>query len=146
MKLASIASWTTKPTGSSQFHAQIRQQLSRQQTFQSVLPCTASRNASNTAPSLHLQDNSKAGDKLLPAIPKHVSIIMDGNGRWAQERGLPPRRGHEAGARAARTVVEQCLQHDIKALTVRLLTSLCQCLDAVASYHNKQHFILFLCH
>jgi len=44
--------------------------------------------------------------------PEHVAIIMDGNGRWAQERGMPRWRGHEAGADAVRRVTEAtCRQH-----------------------------------
>jgi undecaprenyl pyrophosphate synthase len=40
-------------------------------------------------------------------IPRHVAIIMDGNGRWAQERGFPREFGHRNGARAVREVVEE---------------------------------------
>lgn len=51
-------------------------------------------------------------------LPQHVAIIMDGNGRWAQLRGLPVRQGHEAGAKAVRLVIKECLEHNIAALTV----------------------------
>ena len=50
--------------------------------------------------------------------PRHIAIILDGNGRWAQQKGLSPRQGHEAGAKAVRKVVQQCLLHNISALTV----------------------------
>ena len=40
--------------------------------------------------------------------PRHVAIIMDGNGRWAKERGLPRSAGHRAGAESVRRVVEAC--------------------------------------
>jgi undecaprenyl diphosphate synthase len=44
----------------------------------------------------------------LPALPRHVAIIMDGNGRWAKSRGLPRFAGHRAGAKTVRTIVEEC--------------------------------------
>ncbi len=51
-------------------------------------------------------------------VPYHVAIIMDGNGRWAQARGLPRTAGHQAGVQAARHIVEVC-NHQ---LGVRVLT------------------------
>jgi undecaprenyl diphosphate synthase len=55
-----------------------------------------------------------------PAIrgPRHVAIIMDGNGRWAQMRGRPRLFGHHAGARRIREVVEACPDHGVKYLTI----------------------------
>ncbi len=50
--------------------------------------------------------------------PRHVAIIMDGNGRWAQARGRPRLFGHQAGARRVRDVVEACPSLGIKYLTV----------------------------
>ncbi|WP_170606852.1 isoprenyl transferase [Ruegeria arenilitoris] len=50
--------------------------------------------------------------------PKHVAIIMDGNGRWAQARGRPRLYGHHAGARRVREVVEACPRLGIKYLTI----------------------------
>src|SRR5207237_1584730 len=41
-------------------------------------------------------------------IPRHIAIIMDGNGRWAVRRGLERVRGHQQGARTVRTVVTEC--------------------------------------
>ena len=54
----------------------------------------------------------------LKALPKHIAIIMDGNGRWARRRGLPRVAGHCAGIRAAREVVETCSQLKISYLTL----------------------------
>ncbi len=54
----------------------------------------------------------------MQAGPKHVAIIMDGNGRWAQARGRPRLFGHHAGARRVREVVEACPGLGIKYLTV----------------------------
>jgi len=48
---------------------------------------------------------------------------MDGNGRWAQQRGLPRSSGHQAGVKATRTVVEQCARRGIKMLTVYAFSS-----------------------
>ena len=53
----------------------------------------------------------------------HVAIIMDGNGRWAQSRGLPRSCGHAAGAGALRRVVESAVQHGIATLTLYAFSS-----------------------
>ncbi|KAJ1385935.1 Decaprenyl diphosphate synthase-like, partial [Sesbania bispinosa] len=51
-------------------------------------------------------------------MPKHVAVIMDGNGRWAKMRGLPPWAGHEAGARSMIRLMRLCCSWGIKVLTV----------------------------
>lgn len=51
-------------------------------------------------------------------LPRHVAIIMDGNGRWARRRGLPRVAGHRAGAEALRGVVKSCIEAGIEVLTV----------------------------
>jgi undecaprenyl diphosphate synthase len=52
-------------------------------------------------------------------VARHIAIIMDGNGRWAQERGLKRVKGHEQGAETVRSVTTYCSQHsDIKRLTL----------------------------
>ena len=51
-------------------------------------------------------------------LPRHVAIIMDGNGRWATERGLPRTAGHEAGADSVREVVRACRSLGIRYLTL----------------------------
>ena len=53
----------------------------------------------------------------------HVAIIMDGNGRWAQSRGLPRIKGHEMGARAARRIVEAVKARGIRYLTLYAFSS-----------------------
>ena len=55
----------------------------------------------------------------MASLPRHVAIIMDGNGRWAKRHGLSRAAGHEAGARSVRAVVEACreLEH-IKVLSL----------------------------
>ena len=50
-------------------------------------------------------------------IPNHVAVVMDGNGRWAKERGLPRTRGHEAGEHALFDVVEGAIQIGVKELS-----------------------------
>lgn len=55
----------------------------------------------------------------LPAnIPQHVAIIMDGNGRWAAERGLPRLAGHRAGTENLRTIIEASVEFGIEYLTI----------------------------
>ena len=51
-------------------------------------------------------------------LPKHVGIIMDGNGRWAKLRGLPRKAGHREGAQTFRTITRYCSQVGIRYLTV----------------------------
>ncbi len=51
-------------------------------------------------------------------IPKHIAIIMDGNGRWAKQRGLPRNAGHKAGAETFRHIAEHCNRLGVKYLTV----------------------------
>lgn len=51
-------------------------------------------------------------------LPKHIAIIMDGNGRWAQKRGLPRTLGHKAGVEALKKIIQACLEFKINILTV----------------------------
>src|SRR6266513_4687615 len=51
-------------------------------------------------------------------LPKHIAIIMDGNGRWADRRSLPRVAGHKAGIGPVRSTVETCARLGIKALTL----------------------------
>jgi undecaprenyl diphosphate synthase len=51
-------------------------------------------------------------------MPKHIAIIMDGNGRWAESRGLNRTKGHEAGAKSVRSITEFCAKNEIKYLTL----------------------------
>ncbi|MRH77207.1 di-trans,poly-cis-decaprenylcistransferase [Spiribacter sp. C176] len=57
------------------------------------------------------------------ALPKHVAIIMDGNGRWAAQQGEPRHQGHRAGAEAVRNTVETCARAGIEALTLFAFSS-----------------------
>ena len=56
--------------------------------------------------------------RLHGAAPRHIAIIMDGNGRWAQERGLPRPAGHHAGMTSVREAVEGCLAAGVDVLTL----------------------------
>src|SRR4051812_12768489 len=56
-------------------------------------------------------------------IPRHLAVIMDGNGRWARQRRRPRVIGHRAGARAVTVCVEFCLQQGIEALTLFAFSS-----------------------
>jgi undecaprenyl diphosphate synthase len=51
-------------------------------------------------------------------IPRHVAIIMDGNGRWARQQGFPREFGHRAGAGAVRGIVEECVKLGVEVLTL----------------------------
>ena len=57
------------------------------------------------------------------AIPRHVAIIMDGNGRWASRRGLPRAAGHKAGAEAVRRTMQAAVDSGVEALTLYAFSS-----------------------
>ena len=54
----------------------------------------------------------------LASVPRHVAIIMDGNGRWARRRGLPRLAGHRAGTENVRRTVRSCLDFGIEVLSI----------------------------
>jgi undecaprenyl diphosphate synthase len=54
----------------------------------------------------------------LDRLPRHVAVIMDGNGRWAQQRHLPRVAGHRSGTKTARSTIETCARLKIEALTL----------------------------
>lgn len=56
-------------------------------------------------------------------VPRHVAIIMDGNGRWAQQRGLPRVAGHRAGAEAVRRALQAAADHGVEVLTIYAFSS-----------------------
>ncbi|MEJ7746229.1 MAG: polyprenyl diphosphate synthase [Luteimonas sp.] len=56
-------------------------------------------------------------------IPRHLAVIMDGNGRWAERRKRPRIIGHRAGARAVNICIDFCLEHGIAALTLFAFSS-----------------------
>jgi undecaprenyl diphosphate synthase len=58
-----------------------------------------------------------------PDIPRHIAIIMDGNGRWARERNLPRTEGHRNGAEAVRRVTEACGELGVEYLTLYAFSS-----------------------
>jgi undecaprenyl diphosphate synthase len=56
-------------------------------------------------------------------LPRHIAVIMDGNGRWAQERGMPRQEGHRRGVRSVRSVIEESCRLGIGQLTLYCLSS-----------------------
>ena len=60
----------------------------------------------------------KARQQSKDKLPCHLGIIMDGNGRWAQKRGLPRSAGHSAGAANFKTITRYCSKIGIQYLTV----------------------------
>ena len=64
-------------------------------------------------------EESQLLEKLdLTRLPRHVAVIMDGNGRWAQKRHLPRIAGHRSGTQSARTTIETCARLKMEALTL----------------------------
>jgi undecaprenyl diphosphate synthase len=60
---------------------------------------------------------------VLVSIPKHIAIIMDGNGRWAEARGQPRHAGHKEGVRPVRMCIEECSRRGVGALTLFAFSS-----------------------
>lgn len=71
-------------------------------------------------------------------LPRHIAIIMDGNGRWAQRQGLPRIEGHRRGVASVRRTVEQCAELGIQQLTLYCLSS--------ENWKRPQHELDFLMH
>ena len=65
-----------------------------------------------SSPTPHLSAEGRA------SLPRHVAVIMDGNGRWAKQRGLPRVEGHRQGAESARTIIRTAGELGIKYLTL----------------------------
>jgi len=61
----------------------------------------------------------KSGDNM----PRHIAIIMDGNGRWAQKRLMPRAFGHQAGVKTVRKIVEYCANNNVEVLTLFAFSS-----------------------
>lgn len=59
----------------------------------------------------------------MSSVPNHIVVVMDGNGRWAKQRGLSRNAGHKAGVEATRALVENCVKNNIKALTIFAFSS-----------------------
>src|SRR6185436_8475795 len=55
-------------------------------------------------------------------LPKHIAIIMDGNGRWARQRGLPRVEGHRRGVKSVRSTIEECCALGVGQLTLYCLS------------------------
>jgi undecaprenyl diphosphate synthase len=84
----------------------------------SVGPRTRNVKSSESLPLLKREEARLLEQLDLRRLPKHIAVIMDGNGRWAQRRHLPRVAGHRAGVSSARTVIETCARLDISALTL----------------------------
>ena len=67
-----------------------------------------------------MSDSSNSAESILP---RHVAVVMDGNGRWANKRHLPRAAGHKAGVSATRKIVENCAKKGIEALTIFAFSS-----------------------
>jgi undecaprenyl diphosphate synthase len=74
----------------------------------------------NLAPA---SNDARPGESGTPSVPRHVAIIMDGNGRWAKARGLPRLAGHRQGAEAARKVLRAAGEAGIECLTLYAFSS-----------------------
>lgn len=76
--------------------------------------------------------------QLAERLPRHIAIIMDGNGRWAQRQGLPRIEGHRRGVTSVRQTVEECARMHIDQLTLYCLSS--------ENWKRPQHELDFLMH
>jgi undecaprenyl diphosphate synthase len=67
--------------------------------------------------------NPAAPSPHLPRLPRHIAVIMDGNGRWAAQRGMPRVLGHRQGAESVRRIVTECARLGVEALTLYSFSS-----------------------
>ena len=65
-----------------------------------------------------MSENNRAGEREYSGVPRHIAIILDGNGRWAKKRGMPRTAGHAAGAETFRRIATYCRDIGVKYLTV----------------------------
>jgi len=79
---------------------------------------TKEKLAAEAAPTRSRMDPESA-----PRIPRHIAIVMDGNGRWAERRRRPRSFGHREGQKAVRAAVEFCLRRGVEALTLFAFSS-----------------------
>ena len=84
-----------------------------------VIAMSQPQGGGSLSPSPNMSDGIDAQHK---EIPHHIAIIMDGNGRWARERGQIASAGHKAGIDALQRTVESCIEHGIGYLTVFALS------------------------
>jgi undecaprenyl diphosphate synthase len=76
-----------------------------------------------TATAAYTDESLAARGLARGTLPRHVAIIMDGNGRWAQGLGLPRAEGHRRGVRTVRLIVEECARLGLAQLTLYCLSS-----------------------
>jgi undecaprenyl diphosphate synthase len=67
---------------------------------------------------MRLLKNTQGESRSTSGLPRHIAIILDGNGRWAQKRGLPRSAGHAAGAETFRTISTYCKEIGIEYLSI----------------------------
>ena len=65
-----------------------------------------------------MPNNNRAGNREASRVPRHIAIILDGNGRWAKKRGLPRTAGHAVGAETFRKIATYCKDIGVEYLTV----------------------------
>ena len=68
-------------------------------------------------------DSTNNGQDIEAVLPRHIAVVMDGNGRWANKRHLPRVAGHKAGVNATRKIVENCAKSGIESLTIFAFSS-----------------------
>lgn len=70
-----------------------------------------------------MRSSAASSNPASAAVPRHVAVIMDGNGRWAAKRALPRSAGHAMGVKAVKCTVENCMRHGIEVLTLFAFSS-----------------------
>ena len=70
-----------------------------------------------------MSSTNKTSTSSVKAPPKHIAIIMDGNGRWAKSRGLPRSSGHQKGVQSLRKVIKHCAKIGVNTLTLFAFSS-----------------------
>jgi len=102
----------------------IRHNVSGLDVREGSLPSNYNQDASPVAvESPYTESDLESVGLIAERVPKHVAMIMDGNGRWAQSRGLPRIEGHRRGVQSVRTVVEECARLGMEQLTLYCFSS-----------------------
>jgi len=86
----------------------------RANSLDSLPPDERPANSDSAVPEQH----AAPADVHISRIPRHIAIIMDGNGRWAKARGLPRTEGHRQGVENLRRILEACVREGVQILTI----------------------------
>lgn len=113
----------SKPVDDAEAASQVELENVVSQTASGAAAGSSAREPRRSADDPYLVEEIEQFGLRADRLPRHVAIIMDGNGRWAQSRGLPRIEGHRRGVSTVRSVVEQCSRLGLDQLTLYCFSS-----------------------